>query len=325
MICGGLKTVFYHKKSFTLIGKDQRSVVFIGISEISWSSLHLPNLQSNVIAWLIDLLVFLCRSAKCQTRRRRSSPPPASFFHHFRPGLRLSHTGTIHQRPFTDFTGIIHALPHDITRGGLQSGRCQQQFDNGRWPARGAVHWAQRITPVWVRRDENCIRIRSASHIAFKRSAGGFCAAIPYARIAAAVSPVEFPAEFFHIIEGRLIPHHATESHCCECENVSDCDDGEKYDSDDDAENETVHNDNDNDDNGSTTTDHEAAAAHHRAIRFVPNMHVNITCDEGFFKCTGGNCIPMYLYCNGVDNCLVSLCLLAVDWLIDWLTSLMIK
>ncbi|OQV25002.1 Enteropeptidase [Hypsibius exemplaris] len=37
---------------------------------------------------------------------------------------------------------------------------------------------------------------------------------------------------------------------------------------------------------------------------FVPNMHINVTCEEGFFKCAGGNCIPMYLYCNGVDNCL---------------------
>lgn len=35
-------------------------------------------------------------------------------------------------------------------------------------------------------------------------------------------------------------------------------------------------------------------------------VNFNVTCDEGYFKCTGGICVPMYLYCNGVDNCLVS-------------------
>ena len=37
-------------------------------------------------------------------------------------------------------------------------------------------------------------------------------------------------------------------------------------------------------------------------VRSVFVSH-NQTCEDGHFKCAAGNCIPMFLFCNGVDNC----------------------
>ncbi|GAU92925.1 hypothetical protein RvY_04939-2 [Ramazzottius varieornatus] len=32
-------------------------------------------------------------------------------------------------------------------------------------------------------------------------------------------------------------------------------------------------------------------------------ISLNQTCEDGFFRCAGGNCIPSFLFCNGVENC----------------------